>query len=87
MVAALATGIIAGNSQTVFATSDNLMDAILSEDTDNDEITDEETTEDFAEDTSYSLLRGTNLNFGNMKIQRLSSNTSFSLFVRQSYLY
>ena len=39
MVAALATGIIAGNSQTVFATSDNLMDAILSEDTDNDEIT------------------------------------------------
>lgn len=74
MVAALATGIIAGNSQTVFATSDNLMDAILSEDTDNDEITDEETTEDFAEDTSYSLLRGTNLNFGNMKIQRLSSN-------------
>lgn len=55
MVAALATGIIAGNSQTVFATSDNLMDAILSEDTDNDEITDEETTEDFAEDTSYSI--------------------------------
>ena len=38
-----------------------------------DEITDEETTADFAEDTSYSLLRGTNLNFGNVKIQRVNS--------------
>lgn len=39
-----------------------------------DEITDEETTEDFSEDTSYSLLRGTNLNLGNVKIQKVSSN-------------
>lgn len=38
-----------------------------------DEITDEETTEDFAEDTSYSVLRGTNLNFGNVKIQKVNS--------------
>lgn len=39
-----------------------------------DEVTAEETTEDFAEDTSYSLLRGANLNFGSVKIQKLSSN-------------
>jgi len=54
--------------------SDNLMDAILSEETDNDELTDEETTEDFSEDTSYSLLRGTNLGFGTVKIQKVASN-------------
>ena len=52
MVAALTAGIIAGNSQTVFATSDNLMDSVLSEETDSDEITSEETTEDYAEDIS-----------------------------------
>ncbi len=75
MAAGLTVGILlAGSVQPVFAESDNLMDAILSEETDGTELTDEETTEDFAEDTSYSLLRGTNLNFGNMKIQRLSSN-------------
>ena len=56
------------------ANSDNLMDAVLSEVSDSDEITDEETTEDFAEDTSYSLLRGTNLNFGTLKIQKIASN-------------
>ena len=39
-----------------------------------DEITDEETTEDYAEDISYSYLRGTNLNFGSLKIQRIASN-------------
>lgn len=37
-----------------------------------DEVT--ETDADYAEDTSYSLLRGTNLNYGSMKVQRLSSN-------------
>ena len=37
-----------------------------------DEITDEETTEDWAEDTSTILARSSNLNFGNVKIQRLS---------------
>lgn len=37
-----------------------------------DEVT--ETTKDYAEDTSYSLLRGVNLNYGSAKIQRLSSN-------------
>ncbi|HJB16553.1 MAG TPA: hypothetical protein IAA05_11025 [Candidatus Blautia excrementipullorum] len=39
-----------------------------------DEVTDLETTEDFAEDTTYSLLRGNNLNYGNVKVQRISSN-------------
>lgn len=33
-----------------------------------------ETTEDSAEDTSYSLLRGNNLNFGSVKISKVSSN-------------
>lgn len=39
-----------------------------------DKITYEETDEDFAEDTSYSLLRGTNLNYGTTKIVKLSSH-------------
>lgn len=39
-----------------------------------DEVTDLETTEDFAEDTVYSRLRGNNLNYGNVKVQRISSN-------------
>lgn len=39
-----------------------------------DEITETETTEDFAEDTSYSLLRGNNLGYGTVKIQKLSSS-------------
>ena len=39
-----------------------------------DEITDEETTEDYAEDTSTILARSSNLSFGNVKIQRVASN-------------
>lgn len=76
LVAGLTAGMIfAGSVQSVLAdSSDNLMDAILSEETDNDELTDEETTEDFSEDTSYSLLRGTNLGFGTVKIQKVASN-------------
>lgn len=76
LVAGLTAGMIfAGSAQSVLADSfDNLMDAILSEETDNDELTDEETTEDFSEDTSYSLLRGTNLGFGTVKIQKVASN-------------
>ena len=66
--------LLAGSVQPVFAESDNLMDAILSEETDDTELTDEETTEDFAEDTSYSLLRGTNLGYGTVKIQKIASN-------------
>ena len=37
-------------------------------------LTDTETAGDYAEDTSYSLLRGNNLNYGNVNISRLSSN-------------
>ena len=75
IAAGLTAGILTiGSIQPVFASSDNLMDAILSEESDNDELTGEETTEDFAEDTSYSLLRGTNLNFGSIKIQKVASN-------------
>lgn len=75
----LAAGMTAGllmacSSQSVFAQSDSLIDAILDEEEGADEITSEETTEDFAEDTSYSLLRGTNLNLGSIKIKKLASN-------------
>lgn len=40
---------------------------------DDSKITDEETMEDHAEDTGYSLLRGNNLNFGTMEVSKLSS--------------
>ena len=39
-----------------------------------DEITDEETTEDYSEDTSTILARSSYLHLGNVKIQRVSSN-------------
>lgn len=39
-----------------------------------EKVTETETTEDFAEDTSYNLLRGANLNYGTAKIQKISSN-------------
>lgn len=75
----LAAGMTAGllmacGAQSVFAQSDSLIDAMLDEEEGADEITAEETTEDFAEDTSYSLLRGTNLNFGSVKIKKIASN-------------
>lgn len=39
-----------------------------------DKITITETTDDFAEDTSYSRLKGNNLNLGSVKISKLASN-------------
>ena len=39
-----------------------------------DEVTPLETDADFAEDTSYSLLRGNNLSFGTTQIKKLTSN-------------
>ena len=39
-----------------------------------DGVTDLETTADFGEDTSYSRLRGNNLNYGKVKISKLASN-------------
>ena len=75
LVAGMTAGLLmACSSQSVFAQSDSLIDAILDEEEGADEITSEETTEDFAEDTSYSMLRGTNLNLGNIKISRVASN-------------
>ena len=76
LVASLTVGMLfTGSSQMAFAaSSDNLMDAVLSEETADEEITEEETIEDFSEDTSYSLLRSTNLSFGTVKIQRVASN-------------
>ena len=75
LVAGMTAGLLmACSSQSVFAQSDSLIDAILDEEEGADEITSEETTEDFAEDTSYSLLRGTNLNFGSVKIKKIASN-------------
>lgn len=75
LVAGMTAGLLmACSSQSVFAQSDSLIDAILDEEEGADEITSEETTEDFAEDTSYSMLRGTNLNFGSVKIKKIASN-------------
>lgn len=39
-----------------------------------DEVSDLETTEDYAEDTVYNRLRGNNLNYGNVEVQKISSN-------------
>lgn len=39
-----------------------------------DEVKPIETDDDYSEDISYSLLRGNNLNFGSVKISKLSSN-------------
>lgn len=62
----------------VMAETMNIMDGVANEEVtndenDDDEITDEETTEEWAEDTSYNRMRSSNLNFGSMKIQKLSS--------------
>ena len=37
-------------------------------------ISDEETDEDYSEDTAYSMLRGNNLNSGTTKIKKIASN-------------
>ena len=72
----LAAGMTAGllmtcGSQPVFAQSDSLIDAILDEKAGANEITAEETTEDFSEDTSYSMLRGTKLKSRRWPVMRL----------------
>lgn len=65
----MAVGLSVGMSvMPVLAETTSILDVVADQ-----ELTDEETTADFAEDTSYSLLRGTNLNFGNVKIQRVNS--------------
>ena len=58
----LVAGILAlGNATMVSAQPLSIMDEV-------------ETSADYAEDTSYSLLRGNHLNLGTVKVQRLSSN-------------
>ena len=58
----LVAGILAlGNATMVSAQPLSIMDEV-------------ETTENYAEDTSYSLLRGNHLNVGSVKVQRISSN-------------
>lgn len=58
----LVAGILAlGNATMVSAQPLSILDEV-------------ETTADYVEDTSYSLLRGNHLNLGNVKIQRVSSN-------------
>ena len=58
----LVAGILAvGNTAVVSAQSLSIMDEL-------------ETTADYAEDTSYSLLRGNHLNLGTVKVQKISSN-------------
>lgn len=38
------------------------------------DFTSEETIDDYAEDIAYSMLRGSNLNYGDVKISKMSSN-------------
>lgn len=58
----LVAGILAvGNTAVVSAQSLSIMDEL-------------ETSADYAEDTSYSLLRGNHLNLGTVKVQKISSN-------------
>ena len=65
----MAVGLLTSMCTTpVLAETTSILDEITEE-----EFTDEETTEDFSEDTSYSVLRGTNLNLGNVKIQKVNS--------------
>ena len=64
----MAVGMLTSMCTTpVLAETTSILDEITEE-----EFTDEETTEDFSEDTSYSVLRGTNLNLGNVKIQKVN---------------
>ena len=65
----MAIGLSAGMCVTpVFAETTSILDEITEE-----ELTDEETTEEFAEDTEYYMARSTNLNCGNVKIQKVNS--------------
>ena len=66
----VAVGLSVGMSVTpVLAETTSILDAVAEE-----KLTDEETTEDFAEDTQYYPARSTNLNCGNVKIQKVSDH-------------
>ena len=65
----MAIGLSVGMSVTpVLAETTSILDAVAEE-----VLTDEETTEDCSEDTEYYPARSTNLNCGNVKIQRVNS--------------
>ena len=65
----MAVGLSVGMSVTpVLAETTSILDTVSEE-----ELTEEETTEDFAEDTEYYPARSTNLNFGTVKIQKVNS--------------
>ena len=65
----VAVGLSVGMSVTpVLAETTSILDAVAVE-----ELTEEETTEDFAEDTEYYPARSINLNCGNVKIQKVNS--------------
>lgn len=66
----MAVGLSVGMSVTpVLAETTSILDTVSEE-----ELTEEETTEDFAEDTEYYPARSTNLNCGNVKIQKVSDH-------------
>lgn len=65
----LGIGLAAGILASVTVTSVPVQASSILE-----EVTELETTEDYAEDTEYSRLRGNNLNYGNVKVQKISSN-------------
>lgn len=66
----LKLGLVLGATAIIFVSSTVITHAssIL------DEVKETETTEDYAEDTNYSILRGNHLNFGTVKVQKISSN-------------
>lgn len=73
MAVSLSTSTVPVLAETISIVDDVISEEVTNDENDDDEITDEETTEEWAEDIQYSPLRGTNLNYGNMKIQKVSS--------------
>lgn len=69
----LGIGLAVGISFSTFAVPVMAEEISILDDVAEEEITDEETTEDWAEDINYNVLRSNNLNFGSMKIQKISS--------------
>lgn len=73
MIISLSTSTVPVLAETISIMDDVENEEVTNDEINDDEITDEETTEEWAEDIQYSPLRGTNLNFGSMKIQKISS--------------
>ena len=73
MAVSLSTSTVPVLAETISIVDDVISEEVTNDENDDDEITDEETTEEWSEDIQYSPLRGTNLNFGSMKIQKISS--------------